>query len=353
MATSTSRPRVSIVGAPGYGGGEALRLLFRHPLIELAALVSKTFAGQPVWRLFPGFPDRERLFQPFDRERIVQESDVVFIAQESGFAMKHAPFFLESGRKVIDFSADFRLRDISAYQTWYGREHTSPHLVEQAVFGLPELFRKELKYASLVANPGCYPTATALALTPLLERQLINPESIVIDAKSGVSGAGRAKTTPEYHFAEVNESVRAYSIAGAHRHTPEIEQILGRANGSPLIVSFTPHLIPVTRGILSTCYAVLKGEETAVSLRSVYAERYRNERFVTVYPEGELPATKGVYGSNQCHIGLGVDRRTRRVTVVSAIDNLIKGAAGQAVQSMNIMMGFPEETGLDFPGIWP
>ena len=349
----TEKIRVSIVGAPGYGGGEALRLLSRHPFAEIRIPVSGTFAGQPVARLFPGSFDRNLRFEQFDQDKLISESDVIFIAQESGFAMKHVPEFLAAGLKIVDFSADFRLKDPAVYAEWYRLEHACPDILEKAVFGLPEYYREQIKKASLVANPGCYPTASILALAPLLERKIVDPESLIIDAKSGASGAGRGKTSHEFHFPELNESVRAYGIAGTHRHTPEIEQVLSSIYGTRLSVSFTPHLIPMTRGIMATCYANPVRKESTSSIRQLYAERYRDEPFVIVYPEGELPSTKGTCGSNQCHIGAAVDSRTGRITVISAIDNLVKGAAGQAIQNMNIMMGLPEKTGLDIAGVWP
>lgn len=346
-------PRISIIGAAGYAGGGVFRILSTHPGVDISTLVSGTFAGQPVSKVFPGTVDRDRRFVALDLDRVIAESDLVFLAQESGFAMKHVPSLLEAGLKVIDLSADYRLRDAAIFTKWYGLEHQSAELLSAAAFGLPELYRESVRRASLVANPGCYPTATILALAPLLSKKLIDPASIVVDAKSGVSGAGRGKAGSDYNFSELNESVKPYAVGGLHRHTPEIEQALRDVFGSPVVISFTPHLMPMTRGILATCYASLAGGKSADDVMDVYKESYGEEQFVTVYPAGEFPATKAVFSSNQCHIGLTIDMRTNRVIVVSAIDNLVKGAAGQAVQNMNLMLGLPEAEGLVFPGVWP
>jgi len=346
-------PRISIIGAAGYAGGGVLSILSTHPGIAISMLVSSTFAGQPIATVFPGSLDRTKCFVPLDIEKLSAGSDLVFIAQESGFAMRHVPALLEAGLKVIDLSADFRLRDASTYKKWYRIEHESHALLSDAVFGLPELYRETISEASLVANPGCYPTAAILAIAPLLRENLIDPDSIIIDAKSGVSGAGRGKGGSDYNFSEVNESAKAYAVGGIHRHTPEIEQALSSISSSPIVVSFTPHLIPMTRGILATCYATLNKEKSNAEILDMYREQYADEQFVTIYPEGNLPPTKAVFASNQCHIGVAIDARTRRVVVVSAIDNLVKGAAGQAVQNMNIMLGIPESTGLLTPGVWP
>lgn len=345
--------RISIIGAAGYAGGGVLRILSTHPEISISMLVSETFAGQPVAGIYPGAADRNVRMVSMDLEKISAESDLVFLAQESGFAMKHAPALLKAGVKIIDLSGDFRLRDPGSFATWYGIEHVSPDLLPGAVFGLPELFRERLKGASLVSNPGCYPTAAILALAPLLEKKLIDPASLLVDAKSGASGAGRGKSGSEYNFSELNESVKAYRLGGVHRHIPEIEQTLSEVSGSPVVITFTPHLIPMTRGLLATCYASLCVRISHDDILDVYKERYKNEKFIVVYPKGEFPPTKATLSSNQCHIGIALDSRTNKVVVVSAIDNLVKGAAGQAVQNMNILLGLSESTGLDFPGEWP
>ncbi len=346
-------PRISIIGAAGYAGSGILRILSTHPGVTLSMLVSGTFAGQPVSKILPGILDRTRCFDAPDLDKIASQSDLVFLAQESGFAMKHVPALLDAGLKVVDLSADYRLLDASLYAKWYGLEHQSAELLPHAAFGLPELCRDAIRKSSLTANPGCYPTASILALAPLLENSLIDPSTIIIDAKSGVSGAGRGKGGSDYSYSELNESVKAYAVGGIHRHTPEIEQALGTIAGSHVVVSFTPHLVPMTRGILATCYATLGKERSAAEILELYENRYGNEPFISVYGEKEFPATKAVCSSNQCHIGAAVDARTGRVTVVSAIDNLVKGAAGQAVQNMNLMLGLRETEGLLTPGVWP
>jgi N-acetyl-gamma-glutamyl-phosphate reductase len=283
----------------------------------------------------------------------VAQGDVVFLAQENGKAMETAPHLLQAGCKIVDLSADFRFRDPATYEVWYKAAYTAAEWNERAVYGLPELHRDAIARSSLVGNPGCYTTASILALAPLVADQRIELNSIVIDAKSGVSGAGRAKFALDYHFPETNESVSAYKIAGTHRHTPEIEQELSQLAGEEIRVSFTPHLIPMTRGILATCYATLKTGASAREIFALYQEFYAGAPFVTLIEDG-LPATKHTLGSNRCHIGMGVDSRTNRVTIVSCIDNLIKGASGQAIQNMNLMFGWEETAGLsDLGGLWP
>ena len=349
----TSAIRVSVVGAAGYAGGEVLRLLSRHPNVVISKVVSESSAGLPVQSAFPGFGKSSLVFSKLDLDAVVAESDVVILGQENGFAMKHAEKILGAGKKLIDISADFRLKDPALYPVWYKFTHASAALLERAVYGLPELHREKIRGSALIGNPGCYPTASILALAPLAEKQLIETGSIVIDAKSGVSGAGRSKHVLDYHFPELNESVRAYGVGGVHRHTPEIEQELARLSGTFAPITFTPHLVPITRGIISTCYATPKSAMTAEALHSLFAKRYENEAFVTVLPLGQFPSTKGTYATNQCHIGVAVDSRTGRLIVVSAIDNLGKGAAGQAVQNLNLICGIDEGAGIDMPGVWP
>lgn len=345
--------RVSVIGAAGYTGGEVLRLLAGHPGVELALISSETYAGKQLSAAFPGFGNIPLKFEKFDLSAVVERSEVVILAQENGFAMQQAARLLEAGKKVIDLSADFRLRDQSLYPTWYKSSHASPELLSESVYGLPEIYREQIRRAKLIANPGCYPTASILGILPLLEAGLVNPDGIIIDAKSGVSGAGRAKHSLEYHFAEANESVRAYGVGGIHRHTPEIEQEVGARLGQAVNLTFTPHLIPITRGILATIYATPRRGVSLTEILSLYQARYSREPFVSVLAEGAFPVTKGTYGTNQCHIGVGLDLRTNRVVVVSVIDNLIKGAAGQAIQNLNLMCGLDESAGLILPGVWP
>lgn len=344
---------VAVIGASGYAGGELLRLLLSHPFARLVLAVSESYSGQPLSAAFPGIRFTDLKFSSFDKFRINEAAELIFLAQDHGVAMRYAPDFLSAGKKVIDISADFRLKDPAAFHLWYKHEHSARELLAQAVYGLPEIFGAEIQKAQLVANPGCYPTASALALAPLLSGELIDFDSIVIDAKSGVSGAGRAKHSLDFHFPELNENFRAYGIAGTHRHTPEIEQTLSLLAGKNVVVSFTPHLLPISRGILASCYARLRKPVSASELISRFSDFYREHAFVTVLEEGKLPTTKAVSGTNQCHIGIGVDSRTERVTVLSAIDNLNKGAAGQAVQNMNLMCGFPETAGLEGAALWP
>lgn len=344
---------VGIVGASGYGGGELLRMLARHPEVTVRAAVSETNTGKPISAAFPGLRNLDALrFESYGDGSSVAQCDVVFLAQENGKAMHTAPHLLEAGCKVIDLSADFRFRDTALYPQWYSFTHPNPEWSARAVYGLPELYRESIQKAQLIGNPGCYPTASILALAPLVRHKLIEPTSIVIDAKSGVSGAGRSKYAQDYHFPEANESVSAYKIAGTHRHVPEIETALGELLGAPLTLTFTPHLIPMTRGILATCYATPLAETNIDNLRDLYALFYADAPFVHVLPEG-TPATKHTLASNQCHIGIAVDQRANRIVVLSAIDNLVKGMAGQAIQNMNLLCGFEETTGLDFGGLWP
>ncbi|MCL5284072.1 MAG: N-acetyl-gamma-glutamyl-phosphate reductase [Armatimonadetes bacterium] len=346
----TKRINVGIVGASGYAGGELLRILADHPQVRITVITSDTYAGQPVASSFPGLA-RKRLaaFTAYDQSKISQ-CDLVFLARDSGVAMKVAPQLLNAGVKVIDLSADFRLRDVNTYHQWYGIHHSEPDLCQEAVYGLPELFASRISSARLVANPGCYPTGAILALAPLLSHHLVESKTIIVDAKSGFSGAGRSKFGQDYHFAEVNESTAAYKVA-VHRHTPEIEQICSEVAGRELVVSFTPHLIPITRGILSTCYATLLRPHSDEELQQIYSRFYDEAPFVRVV--SNLPATKHVAGSNDCHIGLKTDLRTGRVVVISVIDNMVKGAAGQAVQNMNLMYGFGETAGLESGSIFP
>ena len=345
----------AVLGASGYAGGELLRLLAAHPNVRLSAAVSETYAGKP---LSAGFPGLDRISEPSftsmaDSESLILNCGVVFLASGNGKAMHLAPRLLEAGCSVVDLSADFRFKNLDTYRNWYGQEHASKQINEEAVYGLPELFGDQLKNARIVGNPGCYPTAAILALAPLLKFQLADPTTIIVDAKSGVSGAGRSNFMLDFHYPEVNENVSAYKIAGTHRHTPEIEEVIASFCGlDEFLISFTPHLIPMSRGILATCYASLTSDITASELTLRYADFYSNAPFVSVW-EDRLPSTKGTLGSNECHIGLAVDKRTRKVTIVSAIDNLMKGAAGQAVQNMNLMLGFEETSGLESGGLWP
>lgn len=336
--------RIAVIGASGYTGAELLRLLVQHPEAELVCVTSRQYAGQPVGEVFPSLQGLLDLnFEDIDPAGLASRADLVFTAVPHQTAMSMIPELLDAGCRVVDLSADFRLRDVSVYETWY-QEHTSPGLLSEAVYGLPELFRKKIPVARLVANPGCYPTSIALALTPLLEEQKVDPETIIVDSKSGTSGAGRSAKLDTL-FCEVNEGFKAYGLP-RHRHTPEIEQTLSLVSGKAVTISFTPHLLPVNRGILSTCYASLVGPTSLDELHDLYLRRYCAETFIRVLPKGHLPNIAQVTGSNFCDIGLAVDDRTGRVIAVAVIDNLVKGAAGQAIQNMNLMLGLPEKMGL-------
>lgn len=342
---------VAIVGASGYTGVELARLLSAHPQAKVTCLTSRQHAGMPFSEVFPSMRScLDLVCDPVDIDLICSKADLIFTALPHQTAMEVVPRFLDAGKKVIDLSADYRLRDPLTYAKWY-QEHTSVHLLAEAVYGLPELFRTSIAGARLVANPGCYPTSVALALAPLLQHELVDVASLIIDSKSGVSGAGRVARESSL-YCEVNESFKAYGVA-THRHTPEIEQTLSGLAGREVTVSFTPHLLPVNRGILTTCYATLTRSLSTEAVISRLSEAYGQEPFVRVLPAGKLPDVGFVRGSNYCDIGAVSDQRTGRVIVVAAIDNLVKGAAGQAVQNMNILLGLDERAGLQQVGLFP
>ncbi len=342
--------RVAVVGATGYTGFELLRLLASHGGVDIGVLTSETYSDREVEEVFPAFSKViSKRLQKFD-PAACREADLVFCCLPHRTAMNTVPVLLEGGSRIVDLSADFRLRDSSVYEEWYKTEHVCPERIGEAVYGIPELYREEIRGAKLVANPGCYPTGAIVALTPLLRSDLIRPSSIVIDSKSGVSGAGR-KADLDLQFSEVNERLKAYGIA-THRHTPEIEQELSVASGEEVRVSFTPHLVPMTRGILSTIYAEAKDGAGAAEARGALREAYGDEPFVRLMPEGEFPNVSQVAGSNFIDIGLTLDKRTGRFVIVTVLDNLVKGASGAAVQNMNLMLGLPETQGLTHPGFW-
>lgn len=343
--------RIAVVGASGYTGVELLRLLAGHPHVEIAAITSRQYAGQTTGEIFPSLAGcLDLVFEDVDPADLSGRAELVFTAVPHQTAMAIVPKLLAGGCKVIDLSADFRLQNLATYTEWY-QEHTAAELLNEAVYGLPELFRAAIGPARLIANPGCYPTSVALALAPLLTSGWIEPTSILIDSKSGTSGAGRAAKLDSL-FCEVNEGFKAYGLP-RHRHTPEIEQSLSSLAGHPVTVSFTPHLLPVNRGILSTCYASLLSLKTPGELDDLYREFYDGEPFVRILAGGKLPNISQVRGSNYCDIGLSVDPRTGRVIIVAVIDNLVKGAAGQAVQNMNLLFARPETTGLLSPAQFP
>jgi N-acetyl-gamma-glutamyl-phosphate reductase len=320
-------------------------LLAGHPDVRITVATSRQYEGKPLAEVFPNLRKRVDIrCENLGAEELAGRADFFFTAVPHKTAMAIVPQLLGAGKKVVDLSADYRLRDHRVYESWYD-SHTSPHLLAEATYGLPELYRQSIRESRLTANPGCYPTSVILALTPLLQNGLIDPDTLIIDSKSGTSGAGRSATVGTL-FCEVTDGFKPYKVGGSHRHIPEIEQELSLAAGRPVTVSFTPHLLPVSRGILSTIYASLSEAGRAADLQSLYEERYRNEPFVRVLPAGMPPATQHVRGSNCCDIGLQKDPRTGRVIVMSAIDNIVKGASGQAVQNMNLMLGLEETTGL-------
>ena len=344
--------RVAIVGASGYTGAELVRLLAAHPSVAVTAVTSEQSAGQPVETLFPSLAGHApQVLQRLDPAAVAAAAELVFLALPHRTAMAAAVPILEAGRRIVDLSADFRLRDPRVYESWYQTKHVAPALCGEAVYGLPEIHRDALKTARLVAVPGCYPTGALLGLLPLLREGLVDPEQIVINAASGISGAGR-KVEVGYGFAEVNENFRAYGVAG-HRHTPEMEQELSRVAGREVRVTFIPHLAPMTRGILSTCTVRLMRPAGTADLLTLYRDAYKGEPFIRVLPEGRLPETKAVWASNYCDIAAHVDARTGRAILLTAIDNLVKGASGQAIQCMNLMLGFEETAGLRSPAVWP
>ena len=342
--------RIGILGASGYTGAELLRLLRYHPQAEIVALTADRQAGKPIGAVFPhlaggGLPNLVTIAD-VDWSSL----DLVFCGLPHG-TTQEVIAGLPAHLKIVDLSADFRLFDTATYAEWYGHEHRAPELQREAVYGLTEIAREAVRSARLVANPGCYPTSAQLPLIPLLRSRLIDPDDIIIDAKSGVSGAGRAAREGSL-YCEVAEGIHAYGVA-SHRHAPEIEQGLSAAAGRPIVVNFTPHLMPMNRGILSTIYVRLAAGATLGDLRAVLEQAYESEPFVRVLPDGSLPATRHVRGTNLCLIGLSRDRVPGRAILVSAIDNLVKGASGQAIQNMNAMLGLPETTALMHDAVFP
>ena len=337
-----------IVGGTGYAGVELLRLLALHPQVELKVITSRSNAGMAVSEMFPNLRGRVDIAFSEPSSDSYKQCDVVFFATPNATAMHAVDELLDAGIRVIDLAADFRLKDIAEWEKWYGESHASPASVERAVYGMPEMHREAIRGAQLVANPGCYVTAVTLGLLPLLKHQLINPSSIVVDGKSGVSGAGRGAKVPLL-LAEASESVKAYAVSG-HRHLPEIRQNLREIDPLADLV-FVPHLMPMMRGIHATIYAELSGD--AESIQAAFEGMYADEPFVDVLPPGVYPETRSVKGSNQCRISIQTLPEANRVVVMSVVDNLVKGASGQAVQNMNLMMGLPETMGLEGLGLLP
>ena len=347
----TARVKVAVFGASGYTGLELMRLLARHPGVELTSLTSREYQGRKVAEVFPALVHIvDQAFVAPDPQAVASAAQAVFLCVPHQTAMEVVPPLLAAGARVVDLSADFRFRKQATYEAWY-QPHSAPELLKDAVYGLPELHQKKIRTARLVGNPGCYPTCVILGLAPLIKGRLVFPDSLIADCKSGVSGAGRgASLTTSY--CEVTDSFKAYKV-GEHRHTPEMEQELSLLSGKEAKVTFIPHLVPMSRGILGTLYAQLVKPLTYEEIYKAYRAFYRGQPFIRLQPAGTFPSTQQVRGSNYCDIGFKVDQERGRIIVVSAIDNITRGASGQAVQNFNLMMGFPETMGLDLVPLAP
>ncbi len=346
--------KVGVIGASGYAGGELVRYLLAHPMARITYLASDSLAGRPLSDAYPSFLGRDLpLCEKYDSKEAAGRADLLFQAQGNGVGMNVAPELMEMGKKLIDMPADFRLKNPAVYTEYYDAEHTATDILKEAAYGIPELHGPEIAAARVVANPGCYPTGAILAMAPLVEAKTVDLRTIIIDSKSGVSGAGRSKLEVSSLFPEINEGFKAYAVA-SHRHTPEIEQELSALAGEALTLNFTPHLVPMNRGILTTAYAnAAPGQPETAELVDLYRNFFKDSPFVVVLDAGLQPNTKSVFGTNYCHIGIVSDARTGRIIVTSAIDNMGKGAAGQAVQNMNLMCGFDETTGLTATAVYP
>ncbi|MBC3889097.1 N-acetyl-gamma-glutamyl-phosphate reductase [Acetobacterium paludosum] len=343
--------KASVIGGTGYAGQELIRILMRHPEVEIVTVGSRSYAGQKFSDIYGNYENiMNHVCEVADIKELAEKSDVVFLALPHGIASKMVTEEILMQTKIIDLGADFRLKDIDIYEDWYNTEHHNKSLLKEAVYGLCELHRDDIRDARLIANPGCYTTCSILSLAPLVKNDLIDINSIIIDAKSGVTGAGRGMVQTSM-YSECNESIKAYKI-GEHRHTPEIEQELGLFNGKNFNLLFTPHLVPMNRGILALSYATLTKSIAINELQELYKDFYKDEYFVRLTGD-RMPETRWVKGSNYCDIGLKIDTRTNHVVIVGAIDNLIKGAAGQAVQNMNIVFDLDEKTGIDFIADFP
>lgn len=343
--------RVGIIGASGYTGAELVRILSGHPEAALTVATSRQYAGKPLSTVFPSLLGKSDIVcDDAEVEALLDRADLFFTAVPHQTAMAVVPILLEAGKKVIDLSADFRIHDADVYQQWY-QSHSAPQYLAEAVYGLPELHRERIRTSRLIANPGCYPTSIILGVAPLLKEGLVEPDTLVADSKSGASGAGRAAQTGTL-FCEMADGFRAYKV-GEHRHTPEIEQEVSLLCGKAVTISFTPHLVPMSRGILSTVYAKAVKPMSDEGIRRLYADFYKNEPFVRLCAPGSYPATQYVRGSNFCDLAFKYDGRTNRIIILSVIDNLVKGAAGQAIQNMNLVSGFPEDLGLAGAPLFP
>lgn len=336
--------KVGIIGATGYVGIELLRLLLNHPLVEVSAISSTTFINEAISTVYKGLFNKTNLICQNENE-VIEKSDVIFTALPHGLSEEIANLVLNKNKLLIDLGADFRLEDEDSYYKWYGKKFTNPELHKFSVYGLPEFNRNNIKEAKIIANPGCYPTSIALGLMPALKNKFIDTTSIICDSKSGITGAGR-NLSLKNHYAEANENFAAYGI-GSHRHTPEIEQTLSQIANEEIEVTFTPHLLPINRGILSTIYCTLSNKITLEEIYETYYKFYNNENFVHVLPLGETAEIKHVKYSNNCYISLHLNNKKDKLIIVSVIDNMVKGAAGQAIQNLNILIGADENTGLN------
>ena len=344
--------KVGIIGSTGYAGGELARLLLQRDDIEIKWYGSRSYIGQKYASLYPNmYKIVEEECMDDNMKELAGQVDVVFTATPQGLCASLVDEEILSKVKIIDLSADFRIKDVSVYEEWYKLTHASPQFLEEAVYGLPEVNRERVKQARLIANPGCFPTCSFLSVYPLVKEGLVDPDTIIIDAKSGTSGAGRGAKMDSL-YCEVNENIKAYGV-GTHRHTPEIEEQLSYAAGRPVTISFTPHLVPMNRGILVTAYGSLTKEVTYEEVRAVYDKYYKDEFFVRVLEKDVVPQTRWVEGSNFADVNFKIDPRTRRIVMMGAIDNMVKGAAGQAIQNMNLMFGLPENTGLKQIPVFP
>ena len=344
--------KAGIIGSTGYAGQELVRLLLQHPQAEIVWYGSRSYIDQKyadVYRNMFRLVDEKCLDD--NMKELAQQADVVFTATPQGLCASLVSEEILSKTKIVDLSADFRIKDVKVYEKWYGIEHKSPEFIGEAVYGLCEINRQDIKKARLVANPGCYTTCSILTMYPLVKEGLVDPDTIIIDAKSGTSGAGRGAKLPNL-FCEVNESIKAYGVTN-HRHTPEIEEQLGYAAGREIMINFTPHLVPMNRGILATAYASLKPGVEEGQVRAAYEKYYEKEYFIRMLEKGVYPETRWVEGSNFVDIGYKLDERTHRIVAMGAIDNLVKGAAGQAVQNMNLLFGLPKNTGLQLVPMFP
>ncbi len=343
---------VGIIGATGYAGNELVRILSNHPEVKIRWYGSRSYIDKKYYEVFGNmFQIVEDICKDDNLAELVENVDVIFTATPQGFLASVLDKEMLSKVKIIDLSADYRIEDVSIYEEWYGIEHKSPELIKEAVYGLCEVNREKIKETQLVANPGCYTTCSILTIAPLLAEKMIDPQSIIIDAKSGVSGAGRG-TKMQNLFCEVNENMKAYSVL-THRHTPEIEEQLSYAAGESINIIFTPHLVPMNRGVLVTAYANLKTEVSYETVKQAYDKYYGDEKFVRVLDQDICPETKWVEGSNYVDVNFKIDTRTNRIIMMGALDNVVKGAAGQAVQNMNLMFGFEESMGLTMVPMFP